>query len=326
MTILVTGAAGFIGSYVAHALLDRGEEVLGIDNLNAYYPVPLKQARLGRLEDREGFAFRKVDIADLDALKQSVIGHEITKVVHLAAQAGVRYSIENPMSYAHSNLVGHLAILELCRHTEGLEHLVYASSSSVYGLNEKMPFSETDRVDKPVSLYAATKKSGELMSHTYAHLYGIAQTGLRFFTVYGAWGRPDMAYWSFTDKIMRGETIDVFNNGDMRRDYSYIDDIVAGILGSLDTLPEADESGLRNRIFNIGNKRPEDLMHFIDVIAKAVGKPAKTRFLPMQPGDVYETYADTSAIEAACGFESQTSIEEGIPRFVDWYRGYNDLK
>ena len=326
MTILVTGAAGFIGSYVAHALLDRGEEVLGIDNINDYYAVDLKQARLERLGDRAGFSFKKVDIADLEALKQSVIGHKITKVVHLAAQAGVRYSIENPMAYAQSNLVGHLAILELCRHTDNLEHLVYASSSSVYGLNEKMPFSEEDRVDKPVSLYAATKKSGELMSHTYAYLYGLAQTGLRFFTVYGPWGRPDMAYWSFTDKIMRGETIDVFNNGDMKRDFSYIDDIVGGILGSLDTLPEADESGLRNRIFNIGNKRPEDLMHFIDVIAKAVGKEAKTRMLPMQPGDVYETCADTSAIEAACGFESKTSIEEGIPQFVDWYRGYNGLK
>lgn len=326
MTILVTGAAGFIGSYVAHALLDRGDEVLGIDNINDYYAVDLKQARLERLGDRAGFSFKKVDIADLEALKQSVIGHKITKVVHLAAQAGVRYSIENPMAYAQSNLVGHLAVLELCRHTEDLEHLVYASSSSVYGLNEKMPFSEEDRVDKPVSLYAATKKSGELMSHTYAHLYGLAQTGLRFFTVYGPWGRPDMAYWSFTDKIMRGETIDIYNHGDMKRDFSYIDDIVTGILASLDTLPEPDEKGLRNRIFNIGNKRPEDLMHFIEVIETAVGKKAKTRLLPMQPGDVYATYADTSAIEAACGFESKTSIEEGIPRFVDWYRGYNGLK
>ncbi len=326
MTILVTGAAGFIGSYVAHALLDRGEEVLGIDNINDYYAVDLKQARLERLGDRAGFSFKKVDIADLEALKQSVIGHKITKVVHLAAQAGVRYSIENPMAYAQSNLVGHLAILELCRHTDNLEHLVYASSSSVYGLNEKMPFSEEDRVDKPVSLYAATKKSGELMSHTYAHLYGLAQTGLRFFTVYGPWGRPDMAYWSFTDKIMRGETIDIYNHGDMKRDFSYIDDIVTGILASLDRLPEPDEKGLRNRIFNIGNKRPEDLMHFIEVIETAVGKKAKTRLLPMQPGDVYATYADTSAIEAACGFESKTSIEEGIPRFVDWYRGYNGLK
>lgn len=326
MTILVTGAAGFIGSYVAHALLDRGDEVLGIDNINDYYAVDLKLARLERLGDRAGFSFKKVDIADLEALKQSVIGHKITKVVHLAAQAGVRYSLENPMAYAQSNLVGHLAVLELCRHTEDIEHLVYASSSSVYGLNEKMPFSEEDRVDKPVSLYAATKKSGELMSHTYAHLYGLAQTGLRFFTVYGPWGRPDMAYWSFTDKIMRGETIDIYNHGDMKRDFSYIDDIVAGILASLDTLPEPDKKGLRNRIFNIGNKRPEDLMHFIEVIETAVGKKAKTRLLPMQPGDVYATYADTSAIEAACGFESKTSIEEGIPQFVDWYRGYNGLK
>lgn len=326
MTILVTGVAGFIGSYVSHALLDRGEEVLGIDNINDYYSVDLKHARLARLEDRPGFAFKKVDIADLDALKQSVIGHKISKVVHLAAQAGVRYSIENPMAYAQSNLVGHLAILELCRHTDELEHLVYASSSSVYGLNNKMPFSEGDRVDNPVSLYAATKKSGELMSHTYAHLYGIPQTGLRFFTVYGPWGRPDMAYWSFTDKIMRGETIDIYNQGDMKRDFSYIDDIVAGVLGSLDTLPDEDASGLRNRIFNIGNKRPEDLMHFIEVIEDAVGKKAKTRFLPMQPGDVYETCADTSAIEAACGFQSKTSIEDGIPKFVEWYRGYNAVK
>jgi UDP-glucuronate 4-epimerase len=326
LTVLVTGVAGFIGSYVAHALLDRDEEVLGIDNINDYYAVALKHARLERLSDRKGFTFKMVDISDPDALKQSVIGHTITKVVHLAAQAGVRYSIENPFAYAQSNLVGHLAILELCRHTDNLEHLVYASSSSVYGLNEKTPFSEKDTVDSPVSLYAATKKSGELMSHTYAHLYGLPQTGLRFFTVYGPWGRPDMAYWSFTEKIVKGETIDIFNHGDMRRDFSYIDDIVAGILASLDTVPEPDANGKRNRIFNIGNKKPEDLMHFIEVIEEAVGKKAKTRMLPMQPGDVYETYADTSAIEAACGFESKTSIEEGIPRFVDWYRGYNGLK
>jgi UDP-glucuronate 4-epimerase len=326
LTVLVTGVAGFIGSYVAHALLDRDEEVLGIDNINDYYAVALKHARLERLSDRKGFTFKKVDISDPDALKQSVIGHTITKVIHLAAQAGVRYSIENPFAYAQSNLVGHLAILELCRHTDNLEHLVYASSSSVYGLNEKTPFAEKDTVDSPVSLYAATKKSGELMSHTYAHLYGLPQTGLRFFTVYGPWGRPDMAYWSFTEKIVKGETIDIFNHGDMRRDFSYIDDIVAGILASLDTVPEPDANGKRNRIFNIGNKKPEDLMHFIEVIEEAVGKKAKTRMLPMQPGDVYETYADTSAIEAACGFESKTSIEEGIPRFVDWYRGYNGLK
>lgn len=326
MAILVTGAAGFIGSYVCHALLDRGEEVVGVDNINDYYQVALKHARLENLTGRSGFAFVKQDIADLDGLKQSVSGQRLTKVVHLAAQAGVRYSLENPMAYAQSNLVGHLAILELCRHRDELEHLVYASSSSVYGLNDKMPFSETDRVDEPVSLYAATKRAGELMSHTYAHLYGFPQTGLRFFTVYGPWGRPDMAYWSFTDKIMRGETLDIYNNGDMKRDFSYIDDIVAGILGSLDTLPEPDEKGRRNRLFNIGNKTPENLMHFIEVIEDAVGKKAKMRMLPMQPGDVYETYADTAAIEAACGFESKTSIEEGIPRFVEWFRGYNGVK
>lgn len=326
MAILVTGAAGFIGSYVAQALLDRGEDVIGVDSINDYYRTDLKHARLARLTDQPRFTFHQLNIADLDALKQSVTGQRLTKVVHLAAQAGVRYSLENPMAYAESNLTGHLAILELCRHTDELEHLVYASSSSVYGLNEKMPFSEDDRVDQPVSLYAATKRSGELMSHTYAHLYDLPQTGLRFFTVYGPWGRPDMAYWSFTDKIMKGETIDIFNHGKMKRDFSYIDDIVAGILGSLDTVPARDEKGHRNRIFNIGNKKPEDLMHFIEVIEEACGKKAKTRMLPMQPGDVYETYADTSAIEAVCDFESKTSIEEGIPRFVDWFRGYNGLK
>jgi len=326
VTTLVTGVAGFIGSYVAAALLECGERVIGIDNLNDYYPVELKQARLNRLLDREGFTFQKVDIADPDALKQCVSGQKISKVVHLAAQAGVRYSLENPMAYAQSNLVGHLAILELCRHTDTLEHLVYASSSSVYGLNNKTPFTEADRVDKPVSLYAATKRADELISYAYSALYNFPQTGLRFFTVYGPWGRPDMAYWKFTEAIMQGQPIDVYNHGDMRRDYSYIDDIVSGVLASLDHPPAADEEGRRHRVFNIGNNKPEDLMLFISVIEDAVGKKAEMRMLPMQPGDVYETFADTTAIEQECGFSSHTPIEEGIPRFVDWYRGYNAVK
>ncbi|TNE36848.1 MAG: NAD-dependent epimerase/dehydratase family protein [Alphaproteobacteria bacterium] len=323
MAILVTGAAGFIGSYVCKALLERGEEVIGVDNLNDYYPVALKQARLGLLEPHTNFTFHQVDIADVAALKQSVSGRKVTRVVHLAAQAGVRYSLENPMAYAQSNLVGHLAVLELCRHTEGFEHLVYASSSSVYGNANQAPFAEEAEVDRPVSLYAATKRSGELISYSYASLYGLPQTGLRFFTVYGPWGRPDMAYWSFTDAIIQGRPIKVFNNGDMRRDFSYIDDIVAGIMASLDTPPVAGADGLPNRVFNIGNSRPEELMHFISVIEDAVGRKAELELLPMQAGDVYETSADTHLIEETCGFSSHTPIEVGIPKFVDWFRSYN---
>ncbi len=326
MTILVTGAAGFIGSYVSHALLDRGEQVIGVDNLNTYYPVELKQSRLDRLIDRKGFEFHKADIADLDALKQSVSGHKLTKVVHLAAQAGVRYSIENPMAYAQSNLVGHLSILELCRHSESFEHLVYASSSSVYGSDNDMPYSEAQDVNRPVSLYAATKRADELMSYSYAHLYGFPQTGLRFFTVYGPWGRPDMAYWKFTEAIFQGKPIDVYNNGDMRRDYTYIDDIVSGVLAALDEPPVSTDNTPPHRVFNIGNNKPEDLMNFISIIEDAAGREAEKIMLPMQPGDVYETYADISAINEKCGFTPTTSIEDGIPKFVEWYRGYNGLK
>lgn len=326
MAILVTGAAGFIGSYVAEALLDRGEEVVGIDNLNDYYDVSLKEARLARLKDQPGFTFHKVDISETENLTEVLRPYRFQSVVHLAAQAGVRYSIENPMAYAKSNLVGHLNILELCRHEDNFEHLVYASSSSVYGLNNDVPFSEDDRVDRPVSLYAATKRADELMSYAYAGLYDFPQTGLRFFTVYGPWGRPDMAYWKFTKAIIDGTPIDIYNNGDMKRDFSYIDDIVAGVLASLGAPPEPDLMGRRHRVFNIGNKRPEDLMHFISVIEKAVGREAEKRFLPMQAGDVYETCADTSAIEAACGFSSKTSIDVGIPNFVEWYKGFNGLK
>ncbi len=326
MAVLVTGAAGFIGSYVAHALLDRGDEVVGVDNLNDYYDVALKDARLGRLADRSGFSFHKLDISDEAELKSISSQYQLSNVVHLAAQAGVRYSIDNPMAYAKSNLVGHLSILELCRHSETIDHLVYASSSSVYGIGNETPYSELDRVDKPVSLYAATKRADELMSYAYAGLYDFPQTGLRFFTVYGPWGRPDMAYWKFTDAIMNGRPIDVYNNGDMYRDYSYIDDIVSGVLSALDNAPSKDEHGRRHRVFNIGNKRPENLMHFIEVIEDAVGKKAEKRFLEMQPGDVYETCADTSAIEEACGFSSKTSIDEGIPKFVEWFRGFNGEK
>ncbi len=322
----MTGAAGFIGSYVAEALLDRGEEVVGIDNLNDYYDVSLKEARLARLKDQPGFTFHKVDISETENLTEVLRPYRFQSVVHLAAQAGVRYSIENPMAYAKSNLVGHLNILELCRHEDNFEHLVYASSSSVYGLNNDVPFSEDDRVDRPVSLYAATKRADELMSYAYAGLYDFPQTGLRFFTVYGPWGRPDMAYWKFTKAIIDGTPIDIYNNGDMKRDFSYIDDIVAGVLASLGGPPDMNLMGRRHRVFNIGNKRPEDLMHFISVIEKAVGREAEKRFLPMQAGDVYETCADTSAIEAACGFSSKTSIDVGIPNFVEWYKGFNGLK
>lgn len=326
MAILVTGAAGFIGSYVSRALLDLGERVIGLDNLNDYYAVALKQARLDTLSGYGNFRFEHGDISELSDIQQAITDEPVTSVIHLAAQAGVRYSIENPMAYAQSNLIGHLNILELCRHLDGLEHLVYASSSSVYGLNSKTPFSETDNTDHPVSLYAATKKADELMSYAYAGLYDLPQTGLRFFTVYGPWGRPDMAYWKFTDAILNDRTIDVYNEGDTLRDYSYIDDIVAGILGSLGAVPGPDEHGRRHQIFNIGNNRPENLAHFIEVIEEAVGKKAKKNFLPMQPGDVYATYADTTAIQAACGFESKTPIEVGIPKFVEWFRGYNGLK
>ncbi len=328
MTILVTGAAGFIGYHVSEALLARGDVVIGIDDLNGYYDVALKEARLARLRRHPGFVFRRLDIADgaaLTALARAEGG--ISGVVHLAAQAGVRYSLENPGAYAQANLVGHLNVLEMCRAVPGLEHLVYASSSSVYGGNAKLPFSEADPVDRPVSLYAATKKADELMSHCYSHLYGIPATGLRFFTVYGPWGRPDMAYYGFTRAILEGAPIRVFNHGDMKRDFTYIDDVTEGVLAALDRPPRdgGDGSLGPHRVYNIGNHRAEDLMRFIAVIEDATGRKAEIRFEPMQPGDVKETYADIAAIGRDLGFAPRTPIEVGIPRFVAWFRDYHRL-
>lgn len=333
MPILVTGAAGFIGHHVAKRLLDRGEQVIGIDNLNNYYSVELKQARLAELQRaHNSFSFLQVDFADNAALTEALKPHAIDRVVHLGAQAGVRYSIENPHAYVTSNLVGHVNILEYCRHAEGMKHLVYASSSSVYGSNEKLPFSVDDRVDLPMSLYAATKKADELMSEVYSHLYRLPQTGLRFFTVYGPWGRPDMALWLFTDAILKGEPIKVFNQGDMRRDFTYIDDIVTGIVSCLDNpppddgQPKAGGSVSPHRVYNIGNHRSEPLLRMIEVLENALGKKAKRELLPMQPGDVRETYADITAIQTDLGFQPSTPIDVGIPRFVKWFKDYHGLR
>lgn len=321
MTILVTGAAGFIGSHVCQVLLDRGERVIGLDNLNDYYDPALKEARLERLRPRNGFTFHAGDIAETDDVTVAVKGEAITKVLNLAAQAGVRYSLENPRAYIRSNLMGHLEILELCRQLGTVEHLVYASSSSVYGGNEKVPFAETDNVDHPVSLYAATKKSDELMSHAYAHLYGIRQTGLRYFTVYGPWGRPDMAYWIFTKAILEGKPIRLFNQGEMWRDFTYIDDIVAGTVAALDHVPDASR-GVPHKVYNIGHNQPEHLGRFVDVLEEVLGVKAIRDYAPMQPGDVVRTYADISAIGQDLGFAPQTSLQEGLTRFASWYRDY----
>lgn len=320
MTILVTGAAGFIGSYLCHYLLDRGDEVVGIDDLNDYYDPALKAARLERLTSRNGFSFLMGDISDPEALMDAVRGRHIAKVAHLAAQAGVRYSLENPRAYVRSNLAGHLEILELCRGLGTVEHLVYASSSSVYGGNEKVPFSEADSVDHPVSLYAATKKADELMSHAYSHLYGIPQTGLRFFTVYGPWGRPDMAYWLFTEAMLKGKPIRVFNEGDMWRDFTYVDDIVAGTVAALDHAPHGD--GVRHRVYNIGHNKPEHLGRFIDILEEVLGVKAIRQYEPMQPGDVPRTFADITAIERDLGFTPKVGLREGLSAFADWYRSY----
>ena len=329
MRVLVTGAAGFIGFSVTSHLLARGDTVLGIDSLNNYYDVPLKNARLTELsKSGEGFAFKRVDFADHVALDSALDGERFDRIVHLGAQAGVRYSIENPRAYLQANLAGHLNILEIARHRQ-VEHLVYASSSSVYGGNTSLPFRVEDRVDQPLSLYAATKKADELMSETYAHLYRLPQTGLRFFTVYGPWGRPDMAMWLFTKAIIEGRPINVFGEGRMRRDFTYIDDIVAGIVACLDS-PPADDGVLKaggsispHRIYNIGNSRSEDLSEMISLIEKACGKTADRNLLPMQPGDVRDTYADISAIQRDLGFEPRTPISEGVPRFVQWYQDYH---
>ncbi|WP_025322820.1 NAD-dependent epimerase [Deferrisoma camini] len=314
MDVLVTGAAGFIGAAVAGFLLDRGDRVVGLDNLNDYYDVGLKEARLARLEGRQGFRFVRGDVADPGAVEAAFDRGPFDVVCHLAAQAGVRYSLQNPLAYGRANLMGFLHILEACRH-RGTGNLVYASSSSVYGANEKVPFSETDRVDRPVSLYAATKVANELMAHTYHHLYGIPATGLRFFTVYGPWGRPDMALFKFTQKILTGEPIDVYNHGDMERDFTYIDDIVRGVVAAIDR-------PLGFEVVNLGNHRPVRLERFIAVLEDALGRKARRNYLPMQPGDVPRTYADVSRAKELWGWEPTTPIEVGIPRFVEWYVGW----
>lgn len=322
MTVVVTGAAGFIGAHVSRALLARGEAVLGLDNLNDYYPVSLKRARLDWLSKDRGFRFAECDIADAEALEAALSGLKLERVIHLAAQAGVRYSLENPMAYVRSNLVGHAVVLEHCRRCETVEHLVYASSSSVYGLGTALPFREHEPLAPPASLYAATKQSDELMSHVYSRLYGLKQTGLRFFTVYGPWGRPDMAYWTFTEAILAGKPIRIFNHGDMKRDFTYIDDVVEAVLACLDRPPPGGEEP-PHRLYNIGNNRPEPLLRFVTVLESILGRKTEHRLEPMQPGDVKETFADITDARRDLGFSPKTPIEEGLARFVSWYRAYH---
>jgi UDP-glucuronate 4-epimerase len=335
MKVLVTGVAGFIGMHVALTLLQRGDTVIGVDNLNDYYDVTLKEARLKAIEAHPkatNFSFIKLDLSDREATESLFAEQQPQRVVHLAAQAGVRYSLINPHAYVNSNLTGFTHVLEGCRHNK-VEHLVYASSSSVYGGNSKMPFSEQDNVDHPVSLYAATKKANELMAHTYCHLYGLPTTGLRFFTVYGPWGRPDMSPFLFADAILHGKPINVFNHGDMMRDFTYIDDIVEGVVQVLDkpaqanlqydpSHPDPSTSGAPYRVFNIGNSQPEKLMDFIGALENAFGRTAEKNYLPMQPGDVKATYADTSALEGWVGFKPDTALSEGVVKFASWYRDF----
>ncbi|GAD31093.1 NAD-dependent epimerase [Photobacterium leiognathi] len=331
MKYLVTGVAGFIGSAVTERLCAQGHQVVGIDNLNDYYDVSLKQARLARIA-HPNFTFIELDLADRDGIANLFAEQQFNRVIHLAAQAGVRYSIDNPLAYADSNLVGHLTILEGCRHNK-VEHLVYASSSSVYGLNHKTPFNTADSVDHPISLYAATKKSNELMAHTYSHLYGVPTTGLRFFTVYGPWGRPDMALFKFTNAIMEGKEIDVYNHGDMRRDFTYIDDIVEGVMRIQDVIPQPNAdwtveagspatSSAPYRVYNIGHGSPVKLMDYIEALEEALGIEAKKNFMDMQPGDVYMTYADTEDLFKVTGYKPEVKVKEGVKAFVDWYRSY----
>lgn len=365
MKVLVTGAAGFIGFYLAKRFLERGDEVIGIDNLNDYYDVSLKEARLGQLQPHKNFTFYKIDISDREAMEKLFKEHKFDRVLHMAAQAGVRYSLENPYAYVNTNLVGFLNVLEGCRHQwversasnasngtnasnvaglagvsriAGDRHLIFASSSSVYGLNTKMPFSVHDNVDHPISLYAATKKAGELMAHTYSHLYGIPCTGLRFFTVYGPWGRPDMAYFKFTKTILAGEAIDVYNEGNMKRDFTYIDDVIEAVACVADRIPMPVDSQLTThnsrilepgssptapyKIYNIGNHSPVQLLDFIGTLEKALGKEAKKNFLPMQPGDVPATYADVDGLMRDVDFSPSTPIEVGISSFVEWYKNF----
>jgi len=333
MKVLVTGAAGFIGMHLSKRLLERGDEVVGIDNLNDYYEVQLKHDRLKQLDDFEKFSFIKMDMADREAMAKLFKEQQFNRVMNLAAQAGVRYSLENPLAYVDSNLVGFANILEGCRHNK-VEHLVYASSSSVYGSNTDMPFSVHDNVDHPVSLYAATKKSGELMAHTYSHLYNLPTTGLRFFTVYGPWGRPDMSPSLFAGAILRNEAINVFNEGKMQRDFTYIDDIVEGVIRVIDKVAEPNEEYDKSspdpatsyapyRVYNIGNNEPVELMTFIETIENAVGKTAEKNMMGMQDGDVVATYANIDALIDAVGFKPATPLKEGIQKFVDWYKEYH---
>lgn len=332
MKILVTGAAGFIGSTLSMRLLERGDEVIGLDNLNDYYDVSLKEARLARLTPQAGFSFHKLDVEDRDGMAALFAGDRPQRVVHLAAQAGVRYSLTNPHAYIDSNIVGFMNILEGCRHN-GVEHLVYASSSSVYGANTHMPFSVHDVVDHPVSMYAATKKANELMAHTYSHLFGLPTTGLRFFTVYGPWGRPDMSLFLFTRNILEGRPIDVFNYGNHRRDFTYVDDIVEGVIRTVDNVasananwssdtPDPGTSAAPYRLYNIGAHNPVHLLRFIEVLEDCLGMKAEKNMLPLQPGDVPDTYADVDALVADVAYSPSTSIETGIARFVDWYRDF----
>ncbi|MBY6111420.1 NAD-dependent epimerase [Halomonas sp. DP1Y21-3] len=335
MKVLVTGMAGFIGSTLAARLARDGLEVVGVDNLNDYYDVSLKKARLARLEKLQNVRFVRLDLANREGVDRLFADERFDRVVHLAAQAGVRYSLTHPHAYVDANLVGHLNVLEGCRHQQ-VEHLLYASSSSVYGMNQVVPFATRDNVDHPVSLYAATKKANELMAHTYSHLYGLPTTGLRFFTVYGPWGRPDMAMFLFTKAILEGRPIDVYNHGEMSRDFTYVDDIVEGIVRLLEVVPSADpdagvvddspdRSSAPYALYNIGHGSPVGLMDFIHAIEAALGRKAEYNFLPMQPGDVPRTWADTTALYRATGYQPRIGVEEGAARFVDWYRSYHGI-
>ena len=333
--VVVTGAAGFIGFHLAKRLLQEGCPVVGIDNFNDYYSVKLKEARAAELAKLSGFQLERVDLVDAQSLKRIFQEFRPDTVANIAAQPGVRYSLENPAAYADSNIVGFINVLEACRH-HGVGHLVYASSSSVYGANAKVPFSVSDPVDHPISLYAATKKSNELMAHTYSHLFGLPTTGLRFFTVYGPWGRPDMATWKFTEAILAGKPIDVYNFGQMKRDFTYIDDIIEGVFRTMSLVPQPNPSWDKQhpnpatsyapfRLYNIGNNRPTELLAFIVALETALGRKAEMNLLPLQPGDVLETYADVDDLIRDVGFKPSTTIEEGLPKFVDWYREYHNL-
>ena len=323
MTTLITGIAGFIGSHLARNLLIRGDKILGIDNISDYYDVNLKYDRLNSLKSYKNFIFEKIDISNYSDLEKIIKKYKVSKICHLAAQAGVRYSLEAPMEYIKSNIVGHLNMLEICRNYE-IRNIVYASSSSVYGGNTKVPFSISDRVDTPVSLYAATKRSDELMSYTYNHLYGINTIGLRFFTVYGPWGRPDMATWIFTKKIINEEPIEVFNNGNMERDFTYIDDIINGTISILDSCKD-DSNESFSKVYNIGNNKPENLLYFISLIEENLGKKAIKIMKPLQKGDVPNTYADIKDIQTDYNFTPKTRLAEGIPKFIEWFKSYHNL-